>query len=89
LETIQTKFEPILDRHCVTDDYLVEKCLKPALEATKTEHFARCDDDGACQFTASPLLSIHSRESPKNAVELLYPDRQERVHCGCHGKEIA
>ena len=40
LAAIQRRMPQILDRHGLTDDYLVEKCLKPGLNAKETKFFA-------------------------------------------------
>ena len=40
LKAIERRMPEILDRHGLTEDYLVEKCLKPGLKANETKFFA-------------------------------------------------
>lgn len=41
LKTIGMRFESYLEKHGMTDDYLAEKCLRPALEAMQTKFFSK------------------------------------------------
>ncbi|SRR6266705_5264353 len=41
LAAIKEKMPAILDRHGLTRDYLVDRCLKPLIEATETKFFQK------------------------------------------------